>query len=136
VVCGAQFTTVPLPGFERGGTEHYDVASKLSLYLWILYRTVGYWRRGGGRTAQLGSDLRSGRADAQGHSREIEAARVFPSLAQMEKAEDISKDTTAFPDFSDVVLFGFAHFARPLFETFIWSDTSDYRQCYSPIICF
>ena len=46
----------------------------------------------------------------------------------MEEAEDVSKDTTAFPDFDDTLLSDLRTSLELFIDDVVWSDKSDYRQ--------
>jgi hypothetical protein len=117
------------PELNVAEPSDYDVASRLSLYLWdslpdarlLAAAAAGELHTPGQPGAQAGRMLSDIRAKAK-------LREFFHRWLEMEKAEDISKDTTAFPDFSEAVLSDLRTSLDLFIDDVIWSDRSDYRQ--------
>ncbi len=117
------------PELSVAEPSDYDAASRLSLYLWdslpddrlLAAAAAGQLHSSSQIAAQAERMLKDIRAKSK-------LREFFHRWLEMEKAEDISKDTTAFPDFNDTVLSDLRTSLDLFIEDVIWSDKSDYRQ--------
>ena len=112
-----------------GEPSDYDVASRLALHMWdsipdqeiLSAAAAGELRTPEQIGAQAQRMLKDPRAKAK-------LGEFFHHWLEMEEAEDISKDTKAFPDFNDVVLSDLRTSLELFIEDVVWSEKSDYRQ--------
>lgn len=112
-----------------GEPSDYDVASRLALHLWdsipdqeiLAAAAAGELRAPEQISAQARRMLKDPRAKAK-------LGEFFQHWLEMEEAEDISKDTRAFPDFNDVILSDLRTSLELFIQDVVWSQKSDYRQ--------
>jgi hypothetical protein len=62
------------------------------------------------------------------HRTRAKLRQFFQHWLDMEEAQDLSKDTTAFPDFNESVLADLRTSLDLFIDEVVWSDSSDYRQ--------
>lgn len=117
------------PELPDGQIDDFDIASRLSFTLWDSIPDAPLLR--GASEGKLHSE-----ADIAGQSaRMLQDGRAkaklrdfFHHWLKMEEAEDMSKDPSAFPEFTRSIL-GDLRTSLDLFvEDVLWSDNADYRR--------
>ncbi len=121
-----RFLYPELPGHLEGD---YLVASRLALNLWDSIPDKPLW------DAAAKGELRTREQVGRQTERMLQDARTKTKLKQffhhwleMEEAEDLSKDPTAFPDFTDTLLADLRTSLEMFINEVVWSPRSDYRE--------
>ena len=117
------------PELPNPQPDDFDIASRLSFILWdsipdkelLAAAGDGKLRAPEEIAAQANRMLKDRRAKAK-------IREFFHHWLEMEEAEDVSKDTTAFPDFNDTLLSDLRTSLELFIDDVVWSDKSDYRQ--------
>lgn len=117
------------PEIGGGDPDDFDVASRLSFALWdslpdpelLEAAAQGNLRNPGQVAAHAERMLQNPRARAK-------LGGFFRRWLEMEKAEEISKDPAAFPDFNEVILSDMRTSLELFLNEVVWSEASDYRQ--------
>ena len=115
--------------FPDGAADDYDVASRLSFALWDSLpdeQLMGAAKAGKLRNpAEVAQQTQRLLADDRARNKLRE---FFHHWLEMDEGEDISKDTTVFPDFSDALLSDLRTSLDLFIEHVVWSERSDYRE--------
>jgi len=109
--------------------DDYDIASRLSFVLWdsipdkelLAAAQDGKLRGPEEIGTQAGRMLKDPRAKAK-------VREFFHHWLEMERAEDVSKDPNAFPDFNDTLLSDLRTSLELFIDDVVWNDKSDYRE--------
>ncbi|HYE30722.1 MAG TPA: DUF1592 domain-containing protein [Methylomirabilota bacterium] len=117
------------PGLNNGAPAGYRVATRLSYALWdsmpdaelLSLAAAGRLQEGSLVQEQAARMLKNPRAKTKLHD-------FFHNWLSLEEAEDLSKDTTAYPDFNDQVVSDLRTSLELFVDEVAWSEASDYRQ--------
>lgn len=117
------------PEIPNGEPDAYDVASRLSFNLWdslpdqelLTAAANGKLRAPAEISGQVQRMLKDPRARTK-------VREFFHRWLEMDKAEDVSKDPSTFPDFSDAILSDLRASLDFFIEDIVWSEKSDYRE--------
>jgi hypothetical protein len=117
------------PEIPGGEPDSYDIASRLSFGLWdslpdqelLAAAAEGKLRNSAEISRQTQRMLKDPRAKTK-------LRDFFHRWLEMDKAEDVSKDTSTFPDFSDALLSDLRTSLDFFIEDIVWSEKSDYRE--------
>jgi hypothetical protein len=126
VLKSPRFLYPELPG---GQSDDYDIASRLSFALWDSIPDKDLLAAAGqGKLhtpEQIGAQAERMLKDQRAKAKVRE---FFDHWLEVEKAEDVSKDPKAFPDFNDIVLSDLRTSLELFIDDVVWSEKSDYRQ--------
>ena len=117
------------PEFPGKEPDAYDIASRLSFSLWdslpdeqlLAAAKDGKLLAPSEVAAQTERMLKDERAKTK-------VRGFFHHWLDMEEGEDLSKDTSAYPGFSDALIADLRASLEFFIDDVVWSDTSDYRQ--------
>jgi cytochrome c5 len=117
------------PDLGAGQFDDYTVASRLALGLWDSLPDEALLK------AAAAGELKTESQVARHAVRMVQDPRAkskvrnfFHHWLEMEEGEDLSKDTGAFPDFSDAVLADLRTSLDLFLEEVVWGEASDFRQ--------
>jgi hypothetical protein len=117
------------PEIPGSAPDDYTVAARLALGFWDSIPDRELFEAAAQGKLRNASQIRA-QADRMLHDPRTRAKMrdFFDHWLDLEEAEDISKDPSAFPDFNDEVLSDMRSSLELFIDHVVWSDRSDFRQ--------
>jgi hypothetical protein len=112
-----------------GETRDYAVASRLSFALWDSLPDPALLDAAASGKLQTSQQIAAQAERMLADPRtKTKVRQFFEHWLEMEEAEDMQKDTTAYPDFNEAVVADLRTSLELFLDDVVWSEQSDYRQ--------